>query len=57
MEIVEELASPQYRGLSGMHVSPEGLLTVRTALQEDRFDDALSLLGDQWHPPSLADLA
>jgi hypothetical protein len=57
MEIVDELASPQYRGLSGMHLSPESLVAVRTALQEDRFDDALSLLGDQWHPPSLADLA
>lgn len=57
MEIVNELASPQFRGLSGMHLSPEGLDAVRTALLEDRFDDALSLLGDQWHPPSLADLA
>lgn len=57
IEIVEELASPQYRGLSGMHLSPEGLLAVRTALQQGRFDDALSLLGDQWHPPSLANLA
>jgi hypothetical protein len=56
IEIVEELASPQFRGLSGMHLAPEGLAAVRTALLEDRFADALALLGDQWRPPSLTDL-
>ena len=57
IEIVDELASPQYRGLSGMHLAPESLDAVRGALREERFADALALLGDQWHPPSLADLA
>jgi predicted metal-dependent enzyme (double-stranded beta helix superfamily) len=57
LEIVEELASPQLRGLSGMHLSPEGLDAVRRALRGNQFEQALSLLGDQWHPPSLADLA
>jgi len=56
-EIVEELASPQYRGLSGMHLTPEALDAVRARLREGRFADALATLGDQWHPPSLSDLA
>lgn len=56
-EIVEELSSAQYRGLSGMHLTAENREAVRTALRQDRFGDALSMLGDQWHPSSLSDLA
>jgi hypothetical protein len=56
-EIVEELSSAQYRGLSGMHLTPETREAVRIALRQHRFGDALSMLGDQWHPSSLSDLA
>jgi hypothetical protein len=56
-EIVEELSSAKYRGLSGMHLTPDNLEAVRTALRQNRFGDALAMLGDQWHPASLSDLA
>jgi len=57
VELVEELSSPSYRGLSGMHLDREGLDAMRTALGEGRFADALSMLGDQWRPPPLDHLA
>lgn len=51
--LVEELAAPGMRSVSGLRLSAEDRAQLQTRLSQGRTTDALSLVSDQWRPPSL----
>jgi hypothetical protein len=53
LTLVEELASPELRGISGLRMGPEDLGRLRARLAEGVADEALNLVSDQWRPPNL----
>jgi hypothetical protein len=50
---VKELASPAYRGMSGLSLGPEQLVVLQAKLADGGSDDALGEVASQWNPPSL----
>jgi hypothetical protein len=52
-DIVEELASPPYRGISGLNLGPEELEVVRSRLSGGHSGETLGMVATQWNPPSL----
>jgi hypothetical protein len=50
LEIIEELASPGYRGVSGLKLQPDELDRLRGELAAGRLAEGLALLGAQWLP-------
>jgi hypothetical protein len=55
LTLVEELASPEYRGISGLRMGPDDLDSLRLRLSTSVADDPLGVISDQWRPPSLID--
>jgi hypothetical protein len=51
--LVEELASPQYRGISGLNLGPQELEAFRSRWQDHRSEGDLGTLAKQWKPPPL----
>lgn len=52
-DLVEELASPEYRGISGLSLGADELAMLTSQLREGDADDALGAVSAQWKPPSL----
>jgi hypothetical protein len=50
---VEELASPSYRGMSGLTLGVEQMEVLQTKLLDGGVDDALGEVASRWNPPSL----
>jgi hypothetical protein len=55
LRLLEELASPEYRGISGLNLSAEGLEEVSAHLKGGRVEDGLGSVAGQWRPPPLLD--
>jgi hypothetical protein len=53
VELVNELASPEYRGMSGLNLSTDELVTITSKLNGGRADEALGAVAALWKPPSL----
>jgi hypothetical protein len=54
LALVEELASPQYRGISGLRLGADDLDRLRARLALGA-DDPLRLVAEHWQPPALLD--
>ncbi len=52
-ELVEELASPQYRGISGLALDAGELAALKAHLAGGSAEDALGVVATNWRPPSL----
>jgi len=52
-DLIAELASPEYRGISGLNLGAEELATLKSQLDRGFADDALSAVAARWNPPSL----
>ena len=53
VDLVEELASPEYRGISGLSLGPDELATLTSQLHESGTGEALGAVAARWKPPSL----
>jgi hypothetical protein len=53
VELVEELASPEFRGVSGLQLSPDELVAVTSQLHQGQSDGALGAVAALWNPPAL----
>ena len=53
--LIEEMASPAYRGVSGLKVGPAELDTVRSLIRQNHMGEALRELGPEWHAPTSGD--
>jgi predicted metal-dependent enzyme (double-stranded beta helix superfamily) len=53
VDLVEELASPQYRGISGLNLGPQDLQAFRSRWQDDHSEEGLGTLAKLWKPPPL----
>ncbi len=52
-DLVEELASPALRGISGLSLSADELSQLKVRLGNDQPEQALGLVASQWQPPPL----
>lgn len=52
-DLVEELASPEYRGISGLSLSADELAQLKCQLLTDGGTDLLGGVATRWKPPSL----
>ena len=52
-DLITELASPEYRGISGLNIGAEELATLNSQLDKGLADDALSAVAARWNPPSV----
>jgi len=53
VDLVEELASPEYRGISGLSLGADELAMLTSQLHEGGTGEALGAVAAQWKPPSL----
>ena len=53
VDLVEELASPEYRGISGLSLGADELAMLTSQLHEGGTGEALDAVAAQWKPPSL----
>ena len=53
--LIEEMASPAYRGASGLNLGPAELDTLRSLIRQHHMGEALHALGFEWNAPSLGD--
>jgi hypothetical protein len=53
VDLVEELASPEYRGISGLSLGADELAMLTSQLHEGGTGEALDVVAAQWKPPSL----
>jgi hypothetical protein len=53
VDLVEELASPAYRGISGLSMSPDQLAVLKAQLADGGAGDALGMVASSWQPPAL----
>jgi hypothetical protein len=53
VELVQELASPEYRGISGLSLGADELAVLTSQLHEAGTGEALDAVAAQWKPPSL----
>ncbi len=52
-EWIRELASPEFRGISGLTLADAELDTLESRLADQGSDGGLGLVADRWNPPSL----
>jgi hypothetical protein len=53
IDLVEELASPAYRGISGLSMGADELIVLTAQLADDGNGDALGMVAARWKPPVL----
>jgi hypothetical protein len=53
IDLVEELASPAYRGISGLSMGPDELAMLKAQLADGGTGDVLGTVASRWQPPAL----
>jgi hypothetical protein len=53
VDLIEELASPELRGISGLDLKREEIDAMRSSVSGESLSETLGAVAHQWHPPKL----